>query len=148
MQRVLFVCTGNTCRSPMAAAILKNQNIPEVEVKSAGIYAVNGGEASEQTKQVLAENKIEHHHQSTALTGNEVGWATLILTMTAAHKAAILERFPEAAEKTFTLKEYVGEKDQFDVADPFGGNVERYRTTFRQLEELIQAAIDRLKSSS
>ncbi len=148
MQRVLFVCTGNTCRSPMAAAILKNQNIPNVEVKSAGIYAANGNEASEQAKQVLTENKIEHNHQSAALTGSEVGWASLILTMTAVHKAAILDRFPEAAGKTFTLKEFAREEDELDVADPFGGDVERYRTTFRQLEALIQAAIDRLKSSS
>lgn len=148
MQRVLFVCTGNTCRSPMAEAILKNKNLPDIEVRSAGIYAVNGSDASGHAKQVLAENNIQHGHRSTALTGNEVAWATIILTMTAAHKAAILQQFPDAAGKIFTLKEFSGEKEHLDVVDPFGGDIETYRHTYQQLDTLIHAAIDRLKKKS
>lgn len=148
MQRVLFVCTGNTCRSPMAEAILKNKNLPEIEVRSAGIYAVNGSDASEHAKQVMAENNLQHNHRSTPLTGDEVVWATIILTMTAAHKAAILQQFPDAAGKIFTLKEFTGEKEYLDVVDPFGGNIENYRHTYQQLDTLIHAAINRLQKRS
>jgi protein arginine phosphatase len=144
MQRILFVCTGNTCRSPMAEAILKNKSIEWLEVKSSGVFAINGNDASTNAKQVLVENQIEHHHQSTSLTNKEVEWATLILTMTSTHKAAITANFPEAAEKTFTLKEFIGEEKDLDVSDPFGGNIEVYRETFRELEKCIDAAIYRL----
>ena len=57
LQRILFVCTGNTCRSPMAEAILKSKKIDGVEVKSAGIYAATGSEASAHAKKVLEDNQ-------------------------------------------------------------------------------------------
>ena len=145
MQRILFVCTGNTCRSPMAEAILKNKNIDGLEVKSSGIFAINGSDASANAKQVLVENQIVHHHQSTSLTNKEVEWATLILTMTSSHKAAIRANFPDAAGKTLTLKEFIGEGQNFDVSDPFGGSIDIYRDTFKELERLIDAAIKRIK---
>ena len=144
MQRILFVCTGNTCRSPMAEAILKSKNLDGVEVKSSGIFAINGSDASTNAKQVLVENKIEHHHQSNSLTNQEVEWSTLILTMTGSHKAAINANFPQAAVKTFTLKEFIGEEKHLDVSDPFGGSIDIYRETFKELEKLIDAAIKRI----
>lgn len=128
----------------MAEAILKNKKLAGVEVKSSGIFAANGGDASANAKRVLMENKLEHAHQSKALTTNEVNWATLILTMTASHKSAIVGYFPEAAEKVFTLKEFIGESKEMDVVDPYGGGIEIYRDTFKELEIFINAAIDRL----
>jgi protein-tyrosine phosphatase len=128
----------------MAEAILKNKQLTGVKVKSSGIFAINGSDASANAKKVLAENKIEHHHQSNSLKHADVDWASLILTMTLSHKAAIVEIFPEAAQKTYTLKEFTGESFQLDVRDPFGGDLDIYRRTFRELEELIDQAIDRL----
>ena len=104
MQRILFVCTGNTCRSPMAEAILKNKNLDRIEVRSAGVYAANGSEASAHAQRVLDEKGIEHHHQSSLLTKDEVDWADLILTMTASHKTAILQQYPAVREKAFHLE--------------------------------------------
>lgn len=145
MLRILFVCTGNTCRSPMAEAILKHKNIPELEVKSAGIFAMNGLEASKHTQMVLAENDIPSNHLSSPLTKEAVDWATHIFTMTMSHKQSILSSFPHASEKTFTLKEFVGEKEQMDVVDPFGGTIETYRATYEELRGLIEALIKKLK---
>ncbi|OIK16100.1 hypothetical protein BIV60_06440 [Bacillus sp. MUM 116] len=144
MKRILFVCTGNTCRSPMAEAILKNKNLEGIEVRSAGVFAVNGNGASAHAKQVLEENKIVHNHQSSLLNGGAIGWAELILTMTNSHKDAILNYYPEAAPKLFTLKEFAGETVSHDVSDPFGGNVSIYRETFQELEILIDRLIEKI----
>ncbi|RSD27142.1 low molecular weight protein arginine phosphatase [Mesobacillus subterraneus] len=145
MARILFVCTGNTCRSPMAEAILKSKEIPGVEVKSAGVYAPNGAEASLNAKIVLEENNISHDHRSSTLTKEQIEWATLVLTMTQSHKQLILSQYPQAADKTFTLKEFAEVKENLDVADPFGGNEQIYREAFQEIQESIERILDKIR---
>lgn len=144
MKRILFVCTGNTCRSPMAEAILKSKKIDGLQVKSAGIYAATGSEASAHAKKVLDQNQIEHNHLSNMLTLESVHWADLILTMTGSHKNVIVQQYPETTGKVFTLKEFTGEAYDVDVVDPFGGSVAIYQETFRELEKLITKAIEKM----
>ncbi|AKM20581.1 low molecular weight protein arginine phosphatase [Geobacillus stearothermophilus] len=143
--RILFVCTGNTCRSPMAAALLENKQLPGVEVKSAGVFAAEGSEASVHAKTVLKEKGIEAAHRSSQLKKEHIDWATHVLAMTSGHKDMIVERFPEAKDKTFTLKQFVLGTDG-DIADPFGGPIEVYRAARDELETLIDRLAEKLQT--
>lgn len=147
MINIIFVCTGNTCRSPMAEAILRSKQNSEITVKSAGVFADNYSEASKNTLKVLSDEGITLNHQSSMLTRDHIDWATYIFTMTNQHKNLIAERFPDAIEKTFSLKEFV-EDVQYDVVDPFGGPVTIYRQTYEELNQLIEKLLVKLNKNS
>lgn len=151
MKRILFVCTGNTCRSIMAEAIfkdcLKNENIrnESFTVWSAGIHAQAGEPASLYSRDVLRDKwGIDiKGHCARLLSGEDVKRADLILTMTASHKFTVVSLFPETRNKTFTLKEYVegicgenGEK-AVDISDPYGGGIQVYEACADEIKELV-----------
>ncbi|MDG5787324.1 low molecular weight protein arginine phosphatase [Evansella sp. AB-P1] len=113
MTNILFVCTGNTCRSPLAEAIAKHKKSNRnVEVKSAGIHVMNGMPMSEGSKAVLANKGIEQEHQSQLINEELLEWADVILTMTESHKNAIIQRFPKRNDEIFTLKEYIYDDEE------------------------------------
>ncbi|MDX8363682.1 low molecular weight protein arginine phosphatase [Cytobacillus sp. IB215665] len=143
MTKILFVCTGNTCRSPMAEALLKHKNMGNIQVRSAGIYANNGSTASANANEVLGEKDIVLDHNSSQLEKEHIDWSTYILTMTSNHKHLIVNAFPEALYKTYTLKEFV-EGEGGDISDPFGGSVQTYRQTMLELERLIEKLYKKL----
>ncbi|NBI30635.1 low molecular weight protein arginine phosphatase [Chengkuizengella marina] len=118
MKHILFVCTGNTCRSPMAEGIfagLVHKEGLDIEIRSAGVFAIDHHTISENAAKILKEKGLSNEIVSNKVTEEWVNWADYIFAMTMNHKRHIIEYYPQAAEKTFTLKEYV--EDSAEVMD-------------------------------
>jgi protein-tyrosine-phosphatase len=151
--QILFVCTGNTCRSPMAAALGRHyaaQHGLEWAIDSAGLYALPGSPMTPDALDALIRRHvIAHKHESKPLTEEMVNHADFIFTMTASHKTDLLGQYPRAKGKTYTLGEYVsGGQWHSDVADPFGGSTEIYEACARELEETVARLIEKLKEQN
>lgn len=149
MKNIVFVCTGNTCRSPMAEGIFNSmakERELEYRASSCGISAVYGSAPSKNAVSAAAENGIDiSKHKSARLTADAANDASLILTMTPSHKETLKQAFPSVVDKIYTLPEYIKNSTFTDVFDPFGGDMQVYRTCFSVLEIFIKELIEILE---
>lgn len=135
---VYFICTGNTCRSPMAEAILRARKIDKVEVRSAGIHATEGIPIAENAKTLVKQRELPYTATSNVVTKEDMEWANYILTMTDRHKQVLRMMFPDEASKIHTLKGFLTDGQDEDVQDPFGGSLDTYQKTFDELADLME----------
>jgi protein-tyrosine-phosphatase len=147
-KRVLLVCTGNICRSPLAAALLtkalQDRDLSDLDVSSAGTGAWDGAPASEGAYLVALERGLDlSSHRARLLTRELVEASDLILTMARHHRARVDELGGDG--RVFVLGEFAGRSsDDAEVSDPFGGDLEVYRETCAELEALMAAVVERL----
>lgn len=148
MPRILCVCTGNLCRSPMAAALLRarlnrDETRQDWQVESAGTWATEGRPASAYAVEEMARRGLDlSAHRARPVTPELVAGADLVLVMEKGHAAALRAAFPDHASKVYLISEMVGR--HYDIRDPYGGTREEYAAIAGELEALIGVGYERI----
>ncbi|MBR3163135.1 MAG: low molecular weight protein arginine phosphatase [Clostridia bacterium] len=151
---IMFVCTGNICRSAMAQWLLvkklEEQNRTDIKVHSCGIYAQPGDgpttEAIDTMKKYGVDLKL---HRATNINSVNMRKMDLVLCATNSHKIAVLSAYPDLEGKVFTLKEYVGYNKEFhkkiDLEDPWGYGEDVYKFCASEINECLDLLLKKEK---
>lgn len=141
--KLIFVCTGNTCRSPIAEAIYRNlEKVSDRKVISRGLVVLFSEPLNPKAEIVLQKHDLElNNHMAKGLKASDIEENTLILTMTASQKKKVQELYPEEKD-IYTIKEFAGEIG--DVIDPYGGTLMDYEECYIELGRLVKKTVYKL----
>lgn len=149
MKSVMFICTGNICRSPMAHAYMQKKvydlnKESEYIISSCGTQAVQGQSATDNAINSMKRYGIDlTNHRATHIENSDIMNCDLIFALTENHKKQILEVYPSLNSKVFVLKAYINEKEKYiDIDDPWGLDINVYDATAKDIVENIDKLIE------
>lgn len=151
--KIMFICTGNICRSAMAHGLLEKKLIDKkmdnIEVYSCGISAAIGDTPTYEAKRVMEEYNVDiSKHKATNIRYSNIKEMDLILCATNSHKIAVLDMYPELKGKVFTMKEYVNYSRQYhhpiDIKDPWGYDIDTYRSCAGEIDECLELLMNKI----
>lgn len=142
--RIIFICTGNTCRSPMAEGILKDFAMKadlDITVQSAGIHATSNNVAAKFAIEAMKDIGIDiNNHKSDQVNSELLDKTDLVLTMSNSHKKQIISQYPIMKDKVFLLNEFAFGVNK-DIEDPFGAPLRYYEKArdeiYKAIEEIV-----------
>lgn len=148
---IMFVCTGNTCRSAMAEGLAKKEisdkNL-DINVSSSGIFAMEGEHASYNSVAIMKEYDVDIvTHRATQIEHANINDKDLILCATQNHKNQVIMRYPELKNRVFTMKEYAGlDKDgaDMDIGDPWGYDINTFRMCAAEISLCVDKIIEKI----
>ena len=151
MKKIMFVCSGNICRSPMAHVYMKKKVEElgfedEIFVDSCGVFAYTGEKATDYAKEAIIEYGADlSNFEATNIKDTKIYEYDLVFGLTEKHKEIILSLYPMLEGKVFTLKEYADEKNKYiDIDDPWGLSLEVYKKCAKEIVENVDKIIKKI----
>lgn len=149
MKKIMFICTGNICRSAMADALMKKlakDSNKDIEVYSCGIFAEDGDMPTFNAVEAIKEYDVDLKlHRATNIRNSRIEDMDIILCATVSHKNNVINMYPNLKDKIFTIKEYADyDKNDLDIPDPWGYDIETYKFCASTISKCLNKIIDKI----
>lgn len=152
MKKIMFVCTGNICRSAMAHGYMQYKINNEYDknnflISSCGTYAMTGDKSTNNAILAMKEYNVDlSNHRATNVRDIDIENYDLILCMTTQHKKNIIYLYPKLKEKVYTLKEYIDNNAEYkDIDDPWGFDINVYKNCAKEIVDNVDKLIEKVK---